>query len=410
MGKEIYLKQGDTTDIDFQELKIEMKNELERLLGFWLTEGVDAKNGGFIGRINHYGEKDWKAPKGVVLSARVLWAFSSAYLNRGDEKYKKAANQAYKYLVDNFCDTENGGLIWEVDYKGNPLNKRKQTYAQGFGIYAFSEYYKSTGEKEGLEYAKSLYEILEDKFLDRKHLGYIEALDNDWSQLVDMRLSEKDANQPKSMNTHLHILEPYTNLYKVWPNERLKKSIKTLLDIFQFKIMDKKTGHLNLFFGMDWKINSSIVSFGHDIETAWLMNEAANEVGDVQLKKEIRQISLKLVNLTISKGMDKDCSIFNEKNGETIDLDKHWWAQAEALVGLFDAWENSHDPEYLVCLGKTWEFIKNKIMDKENGEWYWRVDNEGKACTSEDKIGIWKCPYHNSRALMEVLKRMEKIS
>lgn len=387
----------------------EMREELLRILDFWSTKAIDATHGGFIGRIDHFGNRDLKAPKGMVLNARILWTFSSAYRATSIETYKLAANRAYRYLIDHFWDKHCGGFVWEVDYLGRQSNSRKQSYAQGFAIYALSEYYRASGNKESLEYARQLYYTLESRVLDLKDGGYIEALGADWSLLEDMRLSEKDANTPKSMNTHLHILEPYTNLYRIWPDDKLKQSILNLLDIFHNKIIDPKTGHFNLFFDYNWDVKSSIVSYGHDIEGAWLMHEAALVIDDEAAIKKVRKVALHLVDITLAEGTDVDGSLFNERDGTHLDTDKHWWPQAEALVGLLDAYAISGNELYLKEFIKIWSFIKNTLLDAENGEWYWRVDAKGVLNITDDKAGFWKCPYHNSRALIEILERLEHL-
>ena len=385
-----------------------MALELERILDFWSIRTIDHKSGGFVGQIDHFGKIHDAASKGAVLNTRILWTFAAAYRFSGSENMKKMADRSYGYLIDKFWDKANGGIFWELDAEGTPVNTRKQAYAQGFGIYAFSEYFLATGNEDNLEYAKKLYHILENKFLDNNQGGYIEALDK--NHLADMRLSEKDANLPKSMNTHLHILEPYTNLYRAWPDEELKQSIRHLLDVFQYKIIDADTGHFNLFFEMDWTCRSNITSFGHDIEGAWLIHEAAQEIGDQQLIKEIQRSAIRLVDITLQEGTDRDGSIFYEKEGDHLDTDKHWWPQAEAMVGLLDAWEIEPKDNYLEQVSRIWEFIKENVIDQENGEWNGRLDDKGVAYTSEDKAGFWKCPYHNTRALIEIINRVEKLT
>ena len=391
-----------------ENLPEEMRLELRRILDFWGTRTPDPREGGFIGQMDHYGKIHHEATKGAVLNARILWTFSAASRALGTEQLTSMATRAYRYLTEKFWDEENGGLFWELDASGNPVNSRKQAYAQGFGIYGFSEYFLATGEEESLEYARKLYRLLQDHFLDPHQGGYIEALDRSFHLLEDMRLSPKDANLPKSMNSHLHILEPYTNLYRAWPDRQLKESILHLLEIFQKKIIDPDSGHFRLFFEMDWTCQSNIVSFGHDIEGAWLMHEAARELGDGELIREIQQAALRLVDVTLKEGTDTDGSLFYEKEGDHLDTDKHWWPQAEAMVGLMDAWEITKKTHYLDQVLRIWAFIKENLMDYENGEWYGRVDQNGRPVPTEDKAGFWKCPYHNSRALMEMINRIEK--
>ena len=405
------VSEGDSVKPDnLTALKTELENELQRLLHFWGTKAVDSEHGGFLGRINYVGEKYDKAPKGAILNARILWTFSAAYRTTRNESYKKMADRSFQYLNNYFLDTANGGVFWELDYRGNPINQRKQAYAQSFAIYAFAEYSRAVNNAESLNRAKAWYQILENKFWDNQHAGYIEAMTENWRPIDDMRLSEKDLNATKSMNTHLHILEAYSNLYRAWPNEKLKKSIIRLIDIFQHQIIDKRTGHFNLFFDMDWQVKSTAISFGHNIEGAWLLHEAAELIGDQEYIDKVRKTAINLVDVTLRKGLDTDGSLFNELHEAKYDKDKHWWPQAEAMVGLMDAYKIEPRETYLTGIYKLWHFIKTHLMDKVNGEWFWRVDANGKINPTDDKVGFWKCPYHNTRALMEVIRRINSLT
>jgi mannobiose 2-epimerase len=400
---------GDTVHYSVRHLAIELEKELQNILGFWVEKTVDHRYGGFIGRMTFSGELDEMADKGAVLNCRILWTFSAAYRVYRKSRYKEMADRSFRYIMDHFWDHQEGGLIWSVNYLGEPVSSRKQGYAQGFGIYAFSEYNRATGDLDGLEYAKQLVDIVEEKLWDPRGGGYLEALDKAWGPMEDMRLSEKDMNYPKSMNTHLHILEPYANLYRIWPDPQLKRSILALLDIFQDRIMDPVTGHFNLFFAMDWSVMSDIVSYGHDVEGAWLMHEAARLTGDSKVIDKAKESAMRLVNATVAEGMDSDGSVFNELKGTHLDTDKDHWPQAEAMVGLMDAWEITGKEEYLEKVISLWKYIKNTIIDHRNGEWYLKVDRDGLPYENQDKVGFWKCPYHNSRSLIELMNRIEKM-
>lgn len=391
-----------------QRILPELKNELSRILDFWSTKAVDLEFGGFFGQVDSAGEVVSKASKGAVLNTRLLWTFSAAYRNTKKQLYRAMADLSYDYLLSHFWDHENGGLYWECDYRGTPVTTRKQAYAQGFGMYAFSEYYLATRKEESLGYAQKLFELLEEKYRDREFEGYIEALSANWLPMEDMRLSPKDANSPKSMNTHLHILEPYTNLYRAWSDEQLKERLLVLVKLFQERIIDPETGHFNLFFDRNWAVQSDMVSYGHDIEGAWLLNEAAREIGDEELIRSVRPLALKLVDLTLAEGTDADGSVWYEKEGDHIDKNRHWWVQAEAMVGLMDVWEITRNDRYIQCLAKVWEYIKTNLLDIQNGEWFWSVGNHGNPNLKDDKAGFWKCPYHNSRALIELINRIAK--
>lgn len=395
---------------NLNRLKEELSEELASLLQFWSTTALDPENGGAIGRIDHDGHRYPKASKGSVLHSRLLWTFAAAYRTTGFDRYKKIADDLFEYILQNFWDKEYGGLIWEIDFQGSPVNNRKQAYAQGFGIYAFSEYYRATGNANGLQLAVTLFEILEFNFKDPDHGGYLEALQYNWDPIADMRLSEKDQNAPKSMNTHLHILEPYTNLYRVWGNSKLRQSITDLITIFQQKIINKKSGHFDLFFKKNWTVSSKCISFGHDIEGAWLLHEAAEVLKDDSILRSVKASALTLVNNTMKKGLDDDGALYNEYENGRFDKDKHWWPQAEAMVGFMDAFEIQPEPCYLNAVLNIWEFINKHLIDRINGEWYWRISENGSPDPNDDKLGFWKCPYHNSRALMELIERINKLT
>jgi mannobiose 2-epimerase len=385
------------------------EEELSRIMSFWSENAVDDENGGFQGAINGYGKVVKNATKGAVLNARILWTFSAVYNYTKNKKYLQMAERAFDYFVNHFIDKKNGGVFWELSAQGEPINTRKQGYAQGFAIYGLSEYYRVTDNEKSLLLAQELFWMLEKHFLDKEHGGYIEALGEDWTELSDMRLSPKDANEPKSMNTHLHILEPYTNLYRCWKNPILEKSIRNLVRVFLDKIIDRSTAHFNLFFDVDWKVKSTAVSFGHDIEGSWLLAEAAEVLDDKLLVDEVNIMALRMVDATMKEGTDADGSLFNERDGEHLDTDKHWWPQAEALIGYVNAWQITEEEKYLDEAEKVWNFIDLTMLDRKNGEWYWRVNKAGEPYIEEEKAGFWKCPYHNSRAIIEVCSKLNNI-
>lgn len=392
----------------YSELINAQEKELDNIFSFWINNALDKKGGGFIGSILGDGTLIKDAPKGAILNGRILWSFSAAYNYTKNPKYLEMADRAFSYFSKYFIDKKNGGVFWEVDINGNPANTRKQAYAQGFAIYGLSEYYRASGNEKSLFLAQEMFWTIEKHFVDKEFGGYIEALSEDWKPLEDMRLSAKEANWPKSMNTHLHILEPYTNLYRNWKNPILAESIKKIVRIFLDKIIDSETAHFNLLFDYDWSVKTDIVSYGHDIEGSWLMSEAAEELGDKALIEEVNRMAVRMVDVTFEQGSDVDGSIFNEREGTHLDTDKHWWPQAEAMVGYVNAWQITGDKTYLDKAERVWNFIDLHMVDHVNGEWFWRVDSDGKPYPEEEKVGFWKCPYHNSRALIEVCSRLKK--
>ena len=393
-------------------MKQEMQDVLEQnILRFWLDKMVDREHGGFYGRIDGQGILHPEAEKGAILNARILWAFSAAYRVLGNPEYLVASKMAYQYFIDHFLDKEYGGVYWSVDYLGRPLDTKKQFYAIGFAIYGLSEYVRATGDREALDYALQLYDCIEDHAFDREYNGYIEACTREWGEIADMRLSELDANYPKSQNTHLHIIEPYTNLYRTLRSfpllqegigevtSNLEASLRNLIDIFTDKILNPETHHLDLFFEMDWTRGAGhLESYGHDIECSWLLHEAALVLGDAKILAKVEPIVREVAKAS-EKGLRPDGSMVHEANLDTghVDDDLHWWVQAENVVGWFNLYQHFGDTEALGRALRCWNYIKTQIIDWDNGEWHWSRHPDGTLNTVDDKAGFWKCPYHNSR-------------
>lgn len=389
------------------QLRNEMRSELENnILPFWMNKMEDNEEGGFYGQITGEDELKPEASKGAILNARILWTFSSAYRLLKKPEYLETATRAKRYLIDRFYDPQYGGIYWELDYKGNPLDTKKQIYAIGFAIYGLSEYARATGDEEALAYAQQLFDVIEQHSFDSEQNGYVEALTRDWQPIEDMRLSDKDENEKKTMNTHLHILEPYTNLYRVWKDEQLERQLRNLIEVFITRILDPQTGHLNLFFEEDWTNKYRIVSYGHDIEASWLIHEAALVLGDPELLKRIEPIIIRIARAA-DEGLNPDGSMIYENflDKQKIDRELHWWVQAENVVGHINLYQHFGDTEALDTAARCWEFIKTKLIDREQGEWHWSLLPEGTVNRRDDKAGFWKCPYHNGRMCMEVIER-----
>ena len=389
-------------------MKTEMQDVLQKnILRFWLDKMVDQEHGGFYGRIDGHEHLHADAEKGAILNARILWAFFAAYRVLGDKTYLEAASRAKHYIIDYFIDPEYGGVYWSLDCNGKPLDTKKQFYAIGFAIYGMSEYARATGDAEALKVAIDLYRCIEEHALDHEYNGYIEAMTRDWQPIADMRLSELDANYPKSQNTHLHIIEPYTNLYRVWKSDELKASLHNLIDIFTDRILNPETHHLDLFFDMDWKRGAGALdSYGHDIECSWLIHEAALVLGDAEVLKKVEPI-VEMVAKASEKGLNADGSMVHEANLDTgyVDSDLHWWVQAEAVVGFFNIYQYFGDESALQKAQHCWTYIKENLIDNENGEWHWSRRKDGTLNLDDDKAGFWKCPYHNSRMCLEIIER-----
>lgn len=393
---------------EWQALPAEIESELNRILNYWHQFSIDSVNGGFAGRIDQDNKVQLIEPKGSVLNARILWSFSAAYHHTQNPVHLELASRAFHYIKDYFTDPDFGGLYWSVDYQGNMLDGRKQVYAQAFGIYGMSEYYRVTRDERALELALAWYGLIEKFSHDSRRGGYIDAFARDWSFLEDKRLSAKDENATKTMNTHLHIVEAYANLYEVWPSQNLKTAIIHLLQLFDEKIINHDNHHLGLFFTDDWQMDAGIISYGHDIEAGWLLQFCAESIHDSS-STQIARRNAEAITMAAMEGLDENGGLwyeYNTKTGEKI-FEKHWWPQAEALIGFCNAWQLTGNSLYKNALIKNWHFIRNYILDKLNGEWLWGVDRDGKKMAGQDKIGIWKCPYHNTRACLELLRRLK---
>jgi cellobiose epimerase len=392
--------------MNWNDFKKQFENELtDNILNYWVKEAYDTKRSTFFGRITNEGNKFPEAALSAVLTTRILWTFSAAYRFYPTAIYKKMADEAFRILVETFWDNENGGIFWSVFPNGRPEDTKKQFYAEAFFMYAMSEYWLAFKSEKAKQLAVSMFMLMEKYAFDPEFGGYIEANTADWKETTDQRLSPKDLDVKKSMNTHLHILEAYTNLYRVHKVEEVEKKVEHLLRIFLDKILDAKTGHLILFFDKDWTVRSEIDSYGHDIEATWLMYEAAEVLGKKEIIEEVEKAAIKITEVTIKEGLAPNGGIYYEKAEGHIQEQFDWWPQAEAAIGFFNTYQITKDEKYLGYSQKSWKFIQDHIIDKKNGEWFWGVGADLKPLKG-DKVGPWKGPYHNGRMCMEMIRRI----
>ena len=386
-----------------ESLKIEL---CDHILPFWINRTVDESNGGFIGQVTSDGTTIPDAPKGAVLNTRILWAFSAAYRILKRSEYLEMVTRARDYVLEHFVDPRYGGIYWSLNADGQPLDMKKQSYAIGFAIYGLSEYHRATGDKAALDAAIDLFHALEEHAYDPENGGYYEALGRDWSRIEDMRLSEKDENLSKTMNTHLHIIEPYTNLYRVWPDARLEQRLKELLSVFSETIVDPESGHLGLFFDDAWNLQSNIVSYGHDIEASWLLHETALVLNDREILKRIEPLVVRIAGAA-AEGLQPDGSMIYEydRTKNRYDCDRHWWVQAETVVGYFNLYDHFGEKSALDRAISCWKYINDHLSIHPAGEWYWSILADGQINSDGDRAGFWKCPYHNSRMCLELIER-----
>jgi cellobiose epimerase len=391
------------------DFRRQLQEELTgNILPFWMTHSVDRINGGFYGALTNNLEIHNEVPRSAILCARILWTYATAFRKLGDKDYLDMATWAYEALRGVFLDPQFGGVYWTVDAAGKPVMDRKHHYAQAFAIYGLSEYYRATKHPDSLALAQRLFHLLEMHAYDPLNGGYIEGSSRSWEALADMRLSDRDLNCRKSMNTMLHILEAYTNLLRVWGDAGLKEQHRALIEDFQEHIIDPSTGHFKLFFDDQWNSLLPNISFGHDIEGSWLLLEAAGVQDDPALVEQVRGTALQIVTAVYRDGLDKDGSLPYEAGPQgLVDGDRSWWVQAEAMLGFYNAFQISGQSRFVQASWRVWNYIQDKMVDRVNGDWIKKLHQDGTLDDSSFKVGPWECPYHHSRDCFEMLDRLK---
>lgn len=385
------------------EIKEHLVNDL---IPFW--QGLkDEENGGFYGYLNYDLKLDKKAVKGCILNSRILWFFSNAYMVLGDHSLLESATHAYQFLKEHCVDDEFGGVFWSLTYDGKPEDTTKHTYNQAFSIYALASYYDASKNPEALEIAWKLYDLVESKCKDE--YGYLEAFTRSFEPEENDKLSENGVIAEKTMNTLLHVFEAYTELYRVTKEEKVAKQICFMMDIIKDKVFNKEIGRQEVFFDRTWNTLIDLYSYGHDIETAWLVDRGLEVLDDEAYTNMLSPIT-KIITENIYNRAYIDHSLVNESENGVVDTTRVWWVQAEAVVGFLNGYQKQGDKKFLDASVDIWNYIKKYFIDKRNGsEWFWSVKEDH---TPDEKpiVEPWKCPYHNGRMCFEVLRRMKDAS
>ncbi len=399
----------DPCDISLDAWLGQIDSHLHRvILPFWLEDAIDPR-GGFIGEISCDHVINPKASKGLILHARLLWTFSALYHRDPWGEYRNLAQRAFSFLMDRFWDAEQGGFWWAVDAEGHCVDSNKKIYGQAFTIYGLCEYARAFDRPEGYHKARQVYDLIERYARDEQYGGYVEVCQADWSVAQDGRLSDKDMDEKKSMNNHLHLLEAYTLFYRCCPQERLRQRLAQLIEIFEQHIVTSDRRHFDHFFNETWQRRSDNYTYGHDIEGSWLLVEAAEALGDEGVLARVKTLALDLARTCLTEGLDPNGGLYYEgQGGRPIDTNKEWWPQAEAVVGFLNAYQLSGDKAFLQAAAQLWEFIESRLVDRERGEWFWRVNAQGQPDRTQPKLSAWKAPYHNVRACLEVMDRLIK--
>ncbi|MDC7228295.1 MAG: AGE family epimerase/isomerase [Spirochaetales bacterium] len=388
-----------------ESIFFEIENELHRILDYWRSL-EDEHYGGFIGRVSHNLTVDYEADKSGIAAVRNLWAFSRAHHLTDETHYLKMAEHAYAFFARHFLDSLHGGIYWGADFEGTIKDDRKHIYLQAFGIYALSEYYLASGTRRALEHAMKIWHLIEERGFDSEHGCYMEEFSREWRKLDNQLLSENGVNAEITANTHLHLLEAYTSLYRAMPTKPVREAIVRILDIFSDRIFSSENHHLRIFLDKDWNELIDLRSFGHDIEASWLVDEALKLLS---LKEpRYHEMVTALAEQVLESAVEPDGSVVNEAENGEVDRRRIWWVQAEAAVGFFNAWEKTEDSRFYDAFIKSWGYISDSIIDRRpGGEWLYGRTPDGEPI-KKDVAASWKAPYHNSRCCMELRSRAVK--
>lgn len=383
----------------------EVKEQLiGNIIPFWKSLKDDV-NGGFYGEVNYDLEILRDSIKGGIFNSRILWFFSNAYITLKDEECLKYADHAYEFLRDYLVDNEYGGVYWSVTHDGKAEDDTKHTYNQSFAIYGLASYYDATGNKEALKLAYELVEKVENLCKDQE--GYLEAFDRKFRPQDNEKLSENGVMASRTMNTLLHVLEAYTELYRVDGSKEIARYIRFMLDLFATKIYNKEHRRLDVFFDKDWNSIINLNSYGHDIEASWLVDRACEVLDEEEYTKKISPITKDLADHIHSVGLDEGTSLYNECEDGIIDTKKVWWVQVEAIIGFINGYEKDMSrSDYLVAARNIWDYTIEYMIDKRpGGEWFNELYKDGNPIKEKEIAGPWKCPYHNGRMCFEIINR-----
>jgi len=397
---------------DLNQFAAQVRAQLfDHILPFWCGPALDHEQGGWMGWLTNDLQPDRTQPKGLIVNSRILWAFSAVHQARPEAIYRQMADRAFDFVMSRFWDAQHGGAFWRLDDRGNVIDAAKKIYGQAFYIYALAEYHRAFKSEAALERALLLFELIERHAHDPEFGGYYEVRSRNWSEAADSRLSEKDMNEKKSMNNHLHVLEAYTNLYRVTQDPAVEQRLLELIQLFLQRILDSRTGHLHHFFDEQWRARSDTYTFGHDIEASWLLCEAADALGDIALIHQVRSTALQMAGAVLIEGFaDNGGLCYEGKGGHIVDGGKECWPQAEAVVGFINAFELSGEAKYLATARLVWNYIEQNLVDRVHGEWFWRVNPDGMPEPKLPKVSEWKGPYHGTRACLETICRLKKIA
>jgi mannobiose 2-epimerase len=377
----------------------------QQLIPFW-NRMEDRENGGFYGYADEHGFPKERCIKGSILNSRILWFYSASYNLLKKSELLSKADHAFAFLRDRFYDSVYKGVFWSVAADGTPCDTAKHTYCQAFAVYALSEYYMASNNRTALELAYDLFYTIEEKCRDNE--GYLEAFGRDFSPVSNDKLSENGVIASRTMNTLLHVLEAYTVLYAADGSSHVKTCICNILTIFKTKIYNESKKSCEVFFDMEYHPLISLESYGHNIEASWLIKRACDIIGDEACYEEMLPVIDGLADGAFCNGIDtKYNAMNNECENGIVNVEKIWWVQAEAVTGFYNAFMMHPEKDlYKTASENIWKFIQTYVIDQYTGEWFENTDPECGAQPGQALAHPWKCPYHNGRMCIEMIRRL----
>ncbi len=387
---------NETTRI--QELARRMARQLHgNILPFWLRL-EDRAHGGHYGLMDAAGRLDRAAPKAAVFVSRLLWTLATAGAATGDERCLAQAGRTKAFLLRHLVDPAQGGVFWSVTHDGQPLETDKHAYAQAFAIYGLSAYAAATGDAAALAAAQAVFADVE-RHARQPGGEYREAFDADWRPVPNRRLAPQGDIDTLTANTHLHLIEAYTGLARAWPAPAPRAALRGLVEFFVARFLADDGSHSHPLLDGDLRPLAKRISYSHDIELSWLIEAAGDVLGDGSLARRLRAASARLAAFAAAHGQDADggWSTDSALRGRGT---RHWWVQAEAMLGMLNAVRRGGPAQMLDRAEATWAFVERVVVDQVGGDWFGGVDRMGQPDPTLVKVGPWKDCYHQARACL----------
>ena len=409
----------------FIHLKEQMEHNLEtNILPFWREYMMDNVHGGFYGRVDAQRKPDLQSPKSVVLNCRILWTFCRTYALWGKDTDKMIADRAFDYICRYFWDETYKGVYWMVTGKGEVAEPEKRTYGQAFFLYSMAEYYRVFGNRRALELAMETFSLIE-RYLNLPGGGYRDSASRDWQKDDWVNFWVKNRTGALTLlNSNMHLFEAILTLAQVTKDPSVLQSLKQQLLFLLDTAMDWKCGHMKAAMAFDGSRLDGEINFGHDCECSYLIMEAAELLQEEKLLQKAEKAVETIINHVLGEGLDPQSGgmyYLADTQKPQVNRSKIWWVQAEGITAFIDRYQRTAKKIYLDAAVSIWNYVQTYMVNTEFGDWFSvgaepEISSSGQqeedisvVFTNDEMAGKGKCPYHNSRACLEIIKRAEKI-